>query len=336
VIVDGHNDLLLRLWLGEEPRHLELERARAEGFAGGFFAVFVPGEPLPEQPPPIPYSLPLPPPLDRAEARRSAIEIAAGLERLDVTLARSTADFGAGHVTAILHLEGADPLAPDLSDLDEWYERGVRSIGLVWSRPNAFAHGVPFAFPGSPDTGPGLTDAGRALVRGCNERGILVDCSHLNRRGFLDVAEATDAPVVATHSNAHALCASTRNLDDEQLDVVRATGGVVGVNFAVTFVRADGELDADTPVAALCDHVDHLVERMGIDHVAFGSDYEGATVPAALADAATGFPLVVETLRGRGYDGDALAGITHRNWLRVLDATWKPALIATATARFPA
>ena len=92
---------------------------------------------------------------------------------------------------------------------------------------------------------------------------------------------------------------------------------LVGVNFAVTFVRADGELDADTPVAALCDHVDHLVERMGIDHVAFGSDYEGATVPTALADAATGFPLVVETLRSRGYDDDALARITHGNWLRV-------------------
>ena len=88
-------------------------------------------------------------------------------------------------------------------------------------------------------------------------------------------------------------------------------------------MRADGELDADTPVAALCDHVDHLVERMGIDHVAFGSDYEGATVPHALADAATGFPLLVDALRDRGYDDGALDRITHRNWLRVLDATWR-------------
>jgi len=192
----------------------------------------------------------------------------------------------------------------------------------VWSRPNAFAHGVPFAFPGSPDTGPGLTDAGRALVRACNERRILVDCSHLNRRGFLDVAKTTDAPVVATHSNAHTLCASTRNLDDNQLDVVRATGGVVGVNFAVTFLREDGYQVPETPIAEIVRHVDYLVDVMGIDHVAFGSDFDGAVVPEELGGAA-GFPKLVSALRKAGYDDEAVAKITYRNWLRVLEATWR-------------
>jgi membrane dipeptidase len=225
-------------------------------------------------------------------------------------------------VTAILHLEGAEPLADDLSDLDEWFDRGLRSVGLVWSRPNAFAEGVPFAFPGSPDTGPGLTDAGRALVRACNERGILVDCSHLNRQGFLDVAALSDAPLVATHSNAHALCPATRNLDDGQLDLVRDSGGVVGVNFAVAFLRSDGRNDADTPLEDVCRHVDHLVERMGIDHVAFGSDFEGATISAAVGGIG-GLPRLVEALRDRGYDDAAVDRITHENWLRVLRATWR-------------
>jgi membrane dipeptidase len=324
VILDGHNDLLLRLWQGERPRHLDLERAAATGFAGGFFALFVPGPPTPD-PESVPYALPLGEPVGREEARRVAFELVATAERIGLPLARSAADFVPGRVTAVLHLEGAEPLAPDLSDLDEWYARGLRSLGLVWARRNAFAEGVPFRFPGSPDTGPGLTGAGRALVAACNERGILVDCSHLNRRGFLDVAELSDAPLVATHSNAWTLCPATRNLDDTQLDAIAASGGVVGVNFAAAFLRADGHNDPDTPIETVCRHVDHLVERMGVDHVAFGSDYEGATIPTGLADAATGLPGLVEALRARGYDDASLAAITHGNWLRVLDATWKSA-----------
>jgi membrane dipeptidase len=320
MILDGHNDLLLRLWRGEGPRHLDLARAAEQGFAGGFFAIFVPGGPLPD-PAASPYALPLPPAVPQAEARRVALELHGELERLGLPVARSVEELVPGRVTAILHLEGADPLAPDLSDLDEWYARGLRSLGLVWSRPNAFAEGVPFAFPCSADTGPGLTAAGRQLVRACNERGILVDCSHLNRRGFFDVAALSTAPLVATHSNAHALCPASRNLDDEQLDAVAASGGVVGVNFAVTFLREDGLNDTATPLAVVCRHVDHLVERMGIDHVAFGSDYEGADVPDELA--AGDFRPLLEALRERGYGEAELAKLTHENWLRVLRRTWR-------------
>jgi membrane dipeptidase len=316
VILDGHNDLLLRRWQAEEPRHLDLERACAAGFAGGFFAICVPGGPVPD-PTHVPYALPLPPPLERAEARRIALEILAGL---DLPIARSVEDFRPGRVTAIVHLEGAEPLAPDLSDLDEWYDRGLRSLGLVWSRPNAFAEGVPFAFPSSADTGPGLTAAGRALVRACNARGILVDLSHLNRAGFFDVAELSTAPLVATHSNPHALCPASRNLDDEQLAAIRDSGGVVGVNFAVMFLREDGLNETDTPLDAVVRHVDYLVERMGPDHVALGSDYEGAEVPEPLRDAATGLPALLEVLAARGHDVDRLAS---GNWLRVLGATWR-------------
>jgi membrane dipeptidase len=321
VVIDGHNDLLLRLWQGEEPRQLDLEQAVAAGFAGGFFALFVQGPPVPD-PEAAPYALPLGEPVGREEARRVALGLVGVAERLGLPLARRADDLVPGRVTAILHLEGAEPLAPDLSDLDEWYERGLRSLGLVWSRRNAFAEGVPFRFPGSPDTGPGLTDAGRALVRACNERGVLVDCSHLNRRGFLDVAELSEAPLVATHSNAWALCPATRNLDDEQLDLVAASGGVVGVNFAVAFLRADGLNDPDTPVEEVCRHVEHLAGRMGIDHVTFGSDFEGATVPSALAGV-HGFDDVLAALRVRGWDEPSLAKLAHGNWLRVLRATWR-------------
>ena len=346
MIVDGHNDLVLRVWRGEQPRHLDLAAAADAGFAGGFFALFM-GRPF-DEPLTAPYSVPLPDPFPLDEARGIAEELATILEGLDVTVARRAGDFVPGRVNAIMHLEGAEPLAPDLSDLEGWYDRGLRSIGIVWSRPNAFGEGVPFRFPSSPDTGPGLTEAGLSLVHACNLLGILIDLSHLNEAGFWDVARSSEAPLVATHSNAHALCASSRNLTDRQLDAIARSGGVVGVNFACGFLREDGQSDPLTPLSEIVRHVDYLVERMGIDHVAFGSDFEGAIVPDELGGAA-GLARLVEALGARGYDRDALEKITYRNWLRVLDETWRPwsrylrlaaddprATLLGAVARFPA
>jgi membrane dipeptidase len=322
VIIDGHNDLVLHRWRGEPTMHLDLDDARRADFAGGFFALYVPSPGVPD-PGETPYALPLPDPIPFDEAAAAAEELCAELCALPVQRARSADDFRPGEITAIVHMEGAEPIAPDLSNLESWYERGLRSIGFVWSRPNAFAEGVPFRFPSSPDTGPGLTEAGRELVRGCNRLGILVDLSHLNERGFRDVAELSTAPLVATHSNAHALCPASRNLTDEQVDVIRDSDGIVGVNFAVTFLRADGQQrPAETGLGEIVRHVDHLVERMGVDHVAFGSDFDGCVVPDELGGVA-GLPLLVDALRGAGYDEAAIAKITHENWLRVLRATWR-------------
>ncbi|MFL5926286.1 MAG: dipeptidase [Gaiellaceae bacterium] len=320
MIIDGHNDLVLHRWRGEPTLHMDLEAAREAGFAGGFFALYVPSPRGPD-PDAIPYGLPLPEPIPHEEAAAIADELFATLCELPVARAASADDFREGAVTAIVHLEGAEPLAPDLSDLDRWYDRGLRSVGLVWSRPNAFAEGVPFRFPASPDTGPGLTGAGRDLVRACNRLGILVDLSHLNETGFWDVQRLSQAPLVATHSNAHALCPASRNLTDLQLEAIRDSGGVVGVNFAVTFLREDGHNEPTTPITEIVRHVDYLAERMGIDHVAFGSDFDGALIPAELGGAA-GLPKLVAALRDVGYDDDAVAKITHGNWLRVLRETW--------------
>ena len=321
MVIDGHNDLVLKRWRGEPAKHLDLEAALEVGFAGGFFALHVPS-PYNGDPPATPYTLPIAEQVPFDEAARITEELFETLCSLPVRRAQAVDDFREGEITAIVHMEGAEAIAEDLSNLQDWYTRGLRSIGIVWSRPNAFARGVPFEFPASPDTGPGLTEAGRALVRACNELGILVDVSHLNERGFWDVAEVSERPVVATHSNAHALCASTRNLTDAQLDAVRDSGGVVGVNFAVTFLREDG-LNAfeETGLDEIVRHVDYFVDRMGIDHVAFGSDFDGATVPVALGGV-RGLPALIDLLRER-YDERDVEKITHQNWLRVLDATWR-------------
>jgi len=322
VIVDGHNDLVLRTWRGEPVWQMDLSEADEAGYAGGFFAIYVPS-PHPPDPTEIPYALPLADPIPTAEAARVAEELYATLRSLPVAVATSADDFTPGRVTAIVHLEGADPLAPDLSDLEGWYERGLRSIGLVWSRGNAFAEGVPFRFPGSPDTGPGLTDAGRELVQACNRLGILVDLSHLNEAGFWDVAELSEAPLVATHSNAHTLSPASRNLTDAQLDEIGRTGGLVGVNFAVTFLRDDGSQRPDeTPITEIVRHVDYIARRIGVDHVAFGSDFDGALMPEEL-DGIASLRKLVETFRAAGWDEEAVEKVTHRNWLRVLRETWR-------------
>jgi len=225
-------------------------------------------------------------------------------------------------LAAILHFEGAEAIDPELNALHVFYQAGLRSLGIVWSRPTAFGHGVPFAFPHSPDTGPGLTDAGKQLVRACNRLGIMIDLSHLNEQGFWDVARLSDAPLVATHSNAHALCASTRNLTDKQLDAIKESDGMVGLNFACGFLREDGANDADTPLEVMVRQIAYLAEQVVIDRVGFGSDFDGAKIPRELGDV-VGMPKLIAALRAHGFDDAALRKIAYENWLRVLRKTWK-------------
>ena len=349
-IFDGHNDVLQSIYLPKtgKPRpffertaegHIDLPRMREGGFAGGFFAVFVrsasstigfpgagPGSA------PTAYDIPLPNPLDPAYARTISIKGMASLFRLEAqsrgqikvirTAEELTTALDREIIAAVLHFEGAEAIDPDLDALEVFYQAGLRSLGLAWSRPNVFAHGVPFKYPGSPDTGPGLSEAGRQLVKACNILGILVDLAHITEQGFWDIAEISRAPLAVTHTGAHALCPSTRNLTDEQLDAIKESDGVLGVNFHVGFLREDGRRDPNTPLSEIVRHIDYIADRIGIEHVAFGSDFDGAIMPLDLGDV-SGMPKLLNTLRNHGYDNDSLRKITHENWVRVLRTTWK-------------
>jgi len=346
-IFDGHNDTLQaafgrsrrsgrrNFFERSEEGHIDLPRAREGGLAGGFFAIMAGGHPASSPAPDDLFGTPeaeLPVPLDHDYALRVAMALAATLFRLeaqsdgqvavvrDITELRRCLDTDV--LAAVFHLEGAEPIDPDLHSLEVFYQAGLRSLGLVWSRANLFAEGVPFRFPSSPDTGPGLTEYGRRLVRRCNELGVMVDLSHLNERGFWDVAGLSTAPLVASHSNAHAVTPSPRNLTDAQLDAVRDSGGIVGVNFSVGFSRPDGGRETDLGLDVLVRHFDHLASRMGADHVGFGSDFDGTTVPDSLKDAA-GLPRLVEALAAHGFSQAELEQMGTGNWLRVLDATWR-------------
>ncbi|HEX4296877.1 MAG TPA: membrane dipeptidase, partial [Devosia sp.] len=203
-----------------------------------------------------------------------------------------------------------------------FYDMGLRSLGPVWSRPTVFGHGVPFRYPGDPDIGPGLTPAGKDLVRLCNELGIMIDLSHMNQAGFEDVARLSKAPLVATHSNVHALCASPRNLTDRQLDSIRDTSGMVGLNFSVSFLRRDGMTSGESGLDDMLRHLDYLIEKLGEDHVGLGSDFDGCVVPTPIKDV-TGVPVLFRALADHGYDAALLAKLARGNWLACLDRSLK-------------
>ena len=158
-------------------------------------------------------------------------------------------------------------------------------------------------------------------MRACHRLGVLVDLAHLNAAGFADVAAIGGAPLVATHSNAHALCPASRNLTDAQLEAIAASGGLVGLNFAVAFLRPDGRRVSDTPLTTLLRHLDHLIERLGEGGVALGSDFDGALIPRELGDAA-GLQALVGAMRQAGYGDRLVARLCHDNWLDLLRRTW--------------
>ncbi|WP_371155800.1 dipeptidase [Jannaschia sp. 2305UL9-9] len=342
---DGHNDFLLRLmktsvprddvWLGDGGvGHLDLGRMKRAGFAGGLFAIFVPpqraGKPpdfrvLMARPP---YRMPTPPMMTHAEAQPDAMTMAGLLHwmaraapddfRLCTSVGGLRGTMDAGIIGGIMHMEGAEAIGPDLDALYLFHEMGLRSLGPVWSRDTIFGCGAPMAYPGTPDTGPGLTEVGKDLIRLCDELGIMIDLSHLNEKGFDDVAATSHAPLVATHSNAHALCPSPRNLTDRQLHMIRERGGMVGLNFATFYLNPDGRAASDMGFDVILRQVDYLIDQLGEDHVGLGSDFDGCILPDVIGDV-TGVQSLFTAMADHGYDAPLIAKLARENWLSCLD-----------------
>lgn len=344
-VFDGHNDFLQRavaagpngamLWLkGDGTGHLDLPRMQQGGMVGGFFAIWTPSPAGPNDAEAVrimqnpPFEMPLPDQIGHDAALPHAFRQAAALKAMErtgtldiVTTASGLRDsIAAGRIAAIMHMEGAEAIR-DMDALHLWHAAGLRSLGPVWSRPTAYGEGVPFAFPAGPDIGEGLTDAGKALVAECNALKIMLDLSHLNEAGFDDIARLSDAPLVASHSCVHDICPSARNLTDRQLRVIAESRGLVGLNFASSFLREDGKRLPLQDLDVMIRHLDHLIGILGEDGVALGSDFDGALMPQDLDNAAA-LPNLIQAIRNHGYGEDLIGKIACQNWIGVLERTW--------------
>ncbi len=214
-----------------------------------------------------------------------------------------------GKTAALLSIEGADVLEGEVGVLRMFYRLGVRMVGLVHSLRNQLADGVTDA-----RTRGGLSAFGVEVVEELHRLGVLIDVSHLNDAGFWDLLDVSTQPIVASHSNSRAVCAHARNLTDDQIGALADRKGVMGINFAPSFVhptRAD--------VARVVDHIDQIVELVGADYVGLGSDFDGIrSTPLGLEDVSK-LPNVTQELVRRGYPETEIRKILGENHLRV----WK-------------
>lgn len=307
VVVDTHVDSILSVISGErrltersDSGHLDFPRMREGGVDVQFFACYIAEEFKPDRS--------LKRVLQLIDAFYREVESASGEIAVCTGAAEIDAALAAGKMAAILSVEGGEAIGADLACLRMLYRLGVRSLGLTWNQRNAIADGI-----GEARTRGGLTKFGVEVVREMNRIGMLVDVSHLSEPGFWDVLAVSQKPVIASHSNARAVCDHLRNLTDDQIRALARNGGVMGMNFAPRVI--DPQV---ATVERLLDHVDHVAGLVGADHIGLGSDYDGiAKTPAGLEDV-TCLPKITEGLLRRGYSEEDILKILGLNHLRVI------------------
>ncbi len=311
LIFDAHNDLLHRAIKGSvniltrnSEGHSDIPRLMEGGVSAQVLALFIPTDELPSGP--LRYTLHL------MDIFFKAMEESGG----KVVLARKAADIKKakeeGRLAVILSMEGAEGLEEDLSVLRMLHRLGLRMVGIAWSRRNRAADGVT-----EEGLDEGLTPYGVELVRELNRLGIIIDVSHLAPKGVAQVLKLSNHPVVASHSNAYALCPHYRNLTDAQIKAIAEKGGVIGVNFVPRFLSPRPE---KASIDDVLDHIEYLVRVGGINCVGLGSDFDGFTdpPPRGLEDA-TCFPRIADGLLKRGYSEDQVEKIMGGNFLRVFE-----------------
>ncbi len=306
-VVDLHNDIILEVQAAKRDirvrspiGHSDLPRLREGGVDVQFFALFV----------------------HPKEADRGFARVTELLDAFDRLAAANSAILGqatsvteiehlrdAGRLAAVLAIENGSALQGDPRHLDAVYERGVRMMSLTWNKSNDLADGAMESHHG------GLTPVGRQVVSRMQELAMIVDVSHLSAQSFWDTLAATRGPIVATHSNAAAVTPHPRNLSDEQLRAVAGRGGVVGVNFYPTFTGGPA-------LTCILDHIAYMVEVMGPDHVALGSDFDGFDGLVNDLEDVARLPHLTAGLLARGYDAPTVTKILGENALRVFRDVW--------------
>lgn len=230
-------------------------------------------------------------------------------------------------LAVLLGLEGISCLGEDLEGLYTLYQLGFRQISLTWNEQNAFATGV------RGDLNRGLTDLGKKAVKIIEDLGIILDVSHTNDKTFWDIYSVATKPIIASHSNARALCNVPRNITDEQIKAIGETNGLVGINAFNEFIHVDRD---KRNVDFLINHIEHIVDLIGIDHVAFGFDFfeylEEDTSSSFIEDPYKGTlgiediskaPNLIRRLSERGFSKEDIEKISYKNFLNLIDRVLK-------------
>jgi len=257
-----------------------------------------------------------------------------------------------GKIAALIGIEGGNMIEGREDYLEALYNRGARYLTLTWNYNLPWVTAAAEEVKTKSSQGKGLTEQGKSIIRKMNQLGMMIDLSHGGEQTFYDVLSITTKPILVSHSNAAALTPHYRNLKDTQLEALKKNGGVVGVNFYSEFLDSDypkrvkelyfkshkkdsinrkysvGKMYAalsskekhlaSTPFENVLEHIDHLVDKVGIDHVAIGSDFDGIESPPQELEDVSKFPVLTKALLQRGYSREDVAKIMGLNFLRLL------------------
>ncbi|MHA2389611.1 MAG: dipeptidase [Candidatus Hodarchaeales archaeon] len=317
LVIDAHADTLLKLYFGslmrfssqeKDPMHITKAFLEEGKVNVQVFAMFVP------------------PKLEKIglEVTLEMIQLAKE-KALDenFTLIKSANDLDyvsqnkESTTGMVLSIEGAIALERNLKILPSIYELGVRNIGITWSRQNLFGEGVSFT---EKKTGRGLSKDGIQLLEEMDKLGMLIDVAHLNYEGYMDVMQYAEGPFIDSHSNAHSICPVSRNLTDDQLEMIASADGVVGVNFYPKFLSTTPE---KVSIDDVIKHIKYITDLIGTEHVGLGSDFDGiGTTPLGLEDARKMKDLV-PLLEKEGFSKNEIEKIIGGNFDRIFRKTWK-------------
>ena len=302
-VFDGHCDTPIELWLQNQPlleNTLAVSLARAQRLGGWaqFFAFCTAW---------VKAKLPRPEIFSRALDNFHA-QLCENEDKITLcrTVSEAETAMQAGKCAAFLAIEGAEAVREDEGLLEHAYESGVRMISLVWNLPNSLA-----APCGSDE---GLTETGRRFFKRAQALGMLVDVSHLSEKGFWDMIELAEKPVLASHSNSFSVCPHPRNLTDDQLKALAAKGGVAQVCMYGGFLRKNGEATIKDAI----EHLNHMVNVMGIEHVGIGTDFDGDGGITGCASASELINFTRRLLLER-YSEENIRLIWGGNFLRVME-----------------
>jgi membrane dipeptidase len=308
LLIDGHADILWRMEKEghdfHDPNsalHLSYDRIAKAGIDLQFFVLFSGPPYTPEEQLTMMLGM-----IDTFYERVCSKGIRPVLSKVDLAK-----NLELGFRSGLLSIEGGDCLQGDIRLLRMMYKLGVRAMGLTWNHGNCIADGV-----NEPEDR-GLTAFGRQVVQEMNRLGMVVDVAHLAQRGFWDVMELSQAPVIASHANARAIHDHQRNLYDDQLQALFKTNGLVGMTFVPMFIA-----NGDVTIAHLMKHVDHILSLGGENHLGFGSDFDGIERTVIDLEHGEHYYRLIDEL-AKAYGDDVTRKICGGNFKRVLESILK-------------